>query len=140
MRKIYNLFVKYQNIIAYLFFGVLTTVVNFLVYFPLYNWARLPAVISNVLAWSVAVVFAFFTNKPFVFKSNDWTWKFVLPEFFKFVTCRVGSGLLETAAIWLLVDCLMWNGNWVKILVSIFVVIMNYATSKWFVFIGNEKK
>ena len=126
---------KRWDIISYLFFGALTTLVNFLVYFPLYNWLHWPAAISNVAAWVVAVAFAYLTNKPFVFKSYDWSAKTVIPELTKFVGCRVGSGMLETVIIWLCVDCLIWNGNWIKIIVSVLVVILNYISSKWIVFI-----
>ena len=134
MNRIRALFIKHHDIIIYLIFGGLTTLVNFLVYFPLYNWVEMSGTLSNVIAWSVAVIFAFFTNKPFVFKSYDWSSKIVIPEFAKFISCRIGSGLMETAAIWLFVDLLMWNGNGVKIIVSVLVVILNYISSKWLVF------
>ena len=134
MNRIRALFIKHHDIIIYLIFGGLTTLVNFLVYFPLYNWVEMSGTLSNVIAWSVAVIFAFFTNKPFVFKSYDWSSKTVIPEFTKFISCRIGSGLMETAAIWLFVDLLMWNGNGVKIIVSVLVVILNYISSKWLVF------
>lgn len=136
IRKYINL---YYDVLSYLFFGGLTTLVNFLVYFPLYNWLQLSAVFSNVIAWAVAVAFAFLTNKPFVFKSYDWSRKVVIPELSKFVGCRIGSGFLETVLIWLLVDLLSWNGNWMKIAISVLVVILNYAASKWFVFSGKNK-
>lgn len=134
MNRIRALFIKHHDITIYLIFGGLTTLVNFLVYFPLYNWVEMSGTLSNVIAWSIAVIFAFFTNKPFVFKSYDWSTKTVIPEFAKFISCRIGSGLMETAAIWLFVDLLMWNGNGVKIIVSILVVILNYISSKWLVF------
>ena len=132
--KIRALAFKYWDILVYLFFGALTTLVNFLVYFPMYNWLHLSAALSNVVAWAVAVVFAYLTNKPFVFHSKAWTSGTVIPEFTKFLGCRVGSGLLETAIIWLMVDVLTFNGNLVKILVSVLVVILNYVASKWLVF------
>ena len=68
-------FEKYKGAIIYLFFGALTTVVNYLVYFPCYNLLGLSAAVSSILAWVVAVAFAFVTNKPFVFKSRDWSAK-----------------------------------------------------------------
>ena len=138
MSRIRALLIKHRDVIIYLFFGGLTTLVNFLVYFPLYNWVGMSGTLSNVIAWSVAVIFAFFTNKPFVFKSYDWSSKIVIPEFAKFISCRMGSGLMETAAIWLFVDLLMWNGNGVKIIVSVLVVILNYISSKWLVFKGSD--
>lgn len=108
--------------------------VNYLVYFPLYNYLHLSGVVSNVIAWCTAVIFAYLTNKPFVFKSYDWSMKTVLPELGKFIGCRVGSGALETGVIWLTVDYLKWNGNLMKILVAVLVVILNYVGSKLLVF------
>lgn len=139
MGRIRRLIHQYRNAIFYLFFGGLTTLVNWLVYFPLYNWLGFSGAISNGIAWAVAVVFAFLTNKQFVFESHDWSRKAVMPELVKFVGCRIGSGLFETAMIWLLVDLMLWNGNWVKIFVSIIVVLLNYISSKWLVFVQKER-
>lgn len=134
MEKIKALFKKYEDIISYLFFGVLTTAVNYVVYLPCYNLLGMSGTASNVIAWVGAVAFAYLTNKPFVFKSRDWSAKTVIPELTKFVGCRVGSGLLETAIIFLTVDCLAWNGNGMKLITSILVVILNYVGSKLLVF------
>lgn len=133
-KKISVLIVKHQSLLIYLVFGVLTTVVNYLVYLPCYNIVHISATLSNVIAWAVAVVFAYLTNKPFVFKSRDWSCATVIPELVKFVGCRIGSGLVETLIIFVTVDYLCWNGNLWKLLVSIIVVILNYVGSKVFVF------
>ena len=132
--KIRALVEKYWDILSYLFFGGLTTVVNYIVYLPCYNWLHLSASVSNVIAWVVAVAFAYLTNKPFVFKSHDWSWKTVGPELTKFVGCRIGSGLIETVLIFLTVDLLHWNGNVMKLILSVVVVILNYVGSKLLVF------
>ena len=129
-----NLIRKHWDILVYLFFGVVTTVVNYSVYFPLYNFAGFSAVISNAVAWCVAVAVAFVTNKPFVFKSNDWSVRVWLPELIKFVGCRLGSGAAESLILFITVDLLCWNGNVWKILVSVLVVILNYISSKLLVF------
>ena len=129
-----TLWEKYSDAIPYLFFGVLTTVVNYLVYIPVYNLAGLSATVSNMVAWVVAVAFAFLTNKPFVFKSHDWSWKVLGPELAKFVGCRIGSGLAETVIIFVAVDLLQGNGNLWKLLTSVLVVILNYFGSKLLVF------
>lgn len=134
MKKIGELIRQYYDILAYLFFGGLTTVINYLVYLPCYNLAGLSASVSNMIAWVVSVAFAFLTNKPFVFKSHDWSAKVIVPELTKFVGCRVGSGLLETGTLFLTVDLLDWNGNWIKLIVSVLVVILNYFGSKLLVF------
>lgn len=134
LEKFKKMIKKYYDILMYLLFGVLTTLVNYLVYLPCYNWLELSAAVSNLLAWTVAVVFAYLTNKPFVFKSHDWSFAVVLPELTKFVGCRVTSGLLETAIIFVTVDLLGWDGNLWKIATSVLVVILNYFGSKLLVF------
>lgn len=125
---------KHYDILAYLFFGVLTTVVNYIVYLPCYNLLQLSAAVSNAIAWAAAVAFAYVTNKPFVFKSYDWSAKTVVPELTKFVGSRVASGALETAIIFVTVDLLQWNGNLMKLATSVLVVIFNYVASKLLVF------
>ena len=134
IKKIYALVEKYWDILAYLFFGVLTTVVNYVVYLPCYNLLNMSAVVSNAIAWVVAVAFAYLTNKPFVFKSHDWSAKTVVPELTKFVGCRIGSGLAETLILLVAVDLMHWNGNIWKLLTSVLVVILNYIGSKLLVF------
>lgn len=125
---------KYWDIIVYLFFGVLTTVVNYCIYLPLFNKAHLSAATCNVIAWAAAVAFAFVTNKPFVFRSHDWSTKTVFPELLKFTGCRIVSGVIETLILFVTVDLLSWNGNMWKLFTSVFVVIANYVGSKLLVF------
>ena len=125
---------KHWDMVSYLFFGVLTTIVNYLVYLPLYNLLGISAAFSNIIAWVAAVAFAYVTNKPFVLKSHDWSMKTVLPELGKFVGCRAVSGGLETGLTLLPVDILGWNGNIWKLIISVLVVILNYVSSKLLVF------
>ena len=139
IQKIRDLIEKYWDIVSYLFFGVCTTIVNYLIYIPCYNFLGMSATVSNMIAWVVAVAFAYLTNKPFVFKSYDWSAKTVVPELTKFVGCRVASGVLETVIIFVTVDWLQWNGNWMKLITSILVIILNYFGSKLLVFKEKEK-
>ena len=134
LSKIRDLIKKYWDILSYLFFGVLTTVVNYVVYLPCYNCLGFSAVVSNGIAWVVAVAFAYLTNKPFVFRSHDWSAKTVIPELSKFVGCRIGSGLAESLILLVAVDILGWNGNIWKLLTNVLVVILNYIGSKLLVF------
>ena len=134
MQKIRMLIRKHYDILAYLFFGVLTTVVNYVIYLPCYNLLQLSAAVSNAIAWVAAVAFAYVTNKPFVFRSHDWSAKTVVPELTKFVGSRVASGALEMAIIFVTVDLMLWNGNVMKLVTSVLVVIFNYVASKLLVF------
>ena len=134
MKRIGELIRKYRDVLVYLVFGVLTTVVNYIVYLPCYNLLGLSATVSNVIAWVFAVAFAYVTNKPFVFDSHDWSMETVMPELAKFVGSRVASGAIETGIIFVTVDLLRWNGNLMKLATSVIVVILNYAASKLLVF------
>ena len=134
LQRIKSLFSRYWDIISYLFFGVLTTIVNYLIYLPAYNLLGMSAAASNATAWVVAVAFAYLTNKPFVFKSHDWSKQTVIPELTKFVSCRITSGVLETVILLITVDILGWNGNLWKLTTQIMVVILNYVFSKLIVF------
>ena len=134
IQKIKAMIVKYWEVLIYLVFGVLTTVVNYVIYLPVYNILSLSAALSNAIAWVGAVAFAYLTNKPFVFKSHDWSLKTVVPELTKFVGCRVASGAAETLILLVTVDIFHFNGNIWKLFTSVIVVVLNYIGSKLFVF------
>lgn len=134
MDKIRALIKKYWDIISYLFFGVLTTVVSFLVSNGLYYLFHWSGWSSELISWMAAVAFAYLTNKPFVFRSHDWSAKTVIPELTKFVGSRVGTGLLQLVFITVTVDVLKWDMFWMKAAISVLVVILNYVASKLLVF------
>ena len=130
---------KYWEIISYLIFGGLTTVVDTLVGLPLHYWLHWSATASNAAAWVAAVAFAFLTNKPFVFKSHDWRAKTVFPELGKFVGSRIVSFLIAEAFMAITVDWLKWDYLLMKIIVSVVVVVLNYIGSKLLVFRKMDK-
>ena len=134
IEKLRSLIEKYWDVLSYLFFGVLTTVVNYLIYLPVYNFCGLSAALSNMIAWVGAVIFAFLTNKPFVFQSHDWSRKTVVPEFTKFIATRISSGVLETVILLIAVDTLGGNGNIWKLITQVMVIVVNYVGSKLLVF------
>lgn len=132
--KIRNMIKTHRALVAYMFFGILTTIVDYLVYLPCYNWLELSATVSNMLAWAASVSFAFLTNKPFVFKSHDWSAKTVWPELARFVGTRFTTGAIETLLLLLTADVFGWDGNVMKLAVSLLVVAFNYIGSKLLVF------
>ena len=131
--KLKTLYAKYRETVIYLVFGVLTTVVNYAVYIPLYNFVHLPASVCNGVAWVAAVAFAYVTNKLFVFESKSWN-SGVLGELLRFVGSRVTSGVIETVSLLVTVDILGWNGNIMKLFLAVIVIVLNYILSKFFVF------
>ena len=134
MRKISNCFMKYKGMVLYCVFGLLTTAVNYLVYFPLIYAAGFSAVTSNILSWFAAVLFAFMSNKTLVFGSSDWTFRTVLKELCGFFGCRFLTGALETFVLFISVDLLNANAVTWKVGLSIFIVVLNYFSSKLLVF------
>ncbi len=134
MDKIIQLVKKYWSIISYLFFGVVTTVVNMVVYYLCYHLWGISSDLSTVIAWVIAVLTAFLTNKPFVFGSHDWSPKVLLPEAGSFFGCRLGSGLVELVLMHITVEMLGLPGMLMKLLVNVIVVILNYVASNLLVF------
>lgn len=134
IKKIKALFEKYREMIMYLIFGGLTTLVSFSVYYIFNTPLMLSGLVSNIISWIASVTFAFITNKLFVFDSKDRSAKTLAREAISFYGCRLFSGAVETAFVWLTVDILGWNSMLMKLIVSVFVVIANYFFSKIFVF------
>ena len=132
-------FIKSQGFI-YLVVGGCTTAVNFIIYSFLVYFSLADVLRANAISWCVAVIFAFFTNKHFVFASHDYANFF--KEFYLFVLARIISGVFEIFApsglIFLGLDARLFDieGFWAKAVVSVFVVVANYFFSKYFVFKG----
>ena len=132
--RITDLLRKYKEMISYLFFGVATTLVNFVVYALMTDLLSLKPTPSNITAWFAAVMFAFITNKLFVFESKSMKARVLIGEFGAFFAARIFSGIVENGGFWLCVDVLEFNDWIVKIALSVFVVVMNYITGKFIVF------
>lgn len=130
MHKVLSYALKHKEILIYVAFGVLTTAVNFGVFRLCRGFLNLSAASGNIAAWFIAVLFAFLTNKLFVFKSKRWSRKVIAPEFVKFVACRIGSGVMETVFLFITVDCINGNGTILKLIASGFVMVLNYISGK----------
>lgn len=140
VEKMIDFLNKYKGIIKYLIIGILTTVVNLIVYAIVIRIVKGRYNIANILAWLSAVIFAFFTNKIFVFESKSFERKILKKEFIIFFTSRVGTGVIEIAALPLVVnigfDQLFFKTKGLdgKFLIGAVVVILNYFISKYLVF------
>lgn len=143
-----KLFEKYKELISYVFFGVLATIVS-LVSFKVFNeilGANL-YFLSNVISWLITVIFAYFTNKLWVFESKSWKADVVVKELIEFFGARIFSLVVESAGLWLMIDIMhmgkiSWDifvfnldGNMIaKIIMQVVVVILNYVFSKLVIF------
>lgn len=138
--KMKTLWIKYKEVIMYLIFGVATTVVNWVTYSILMRGTGIPLAVSNAIAWLVSVIFAYVTNKLWVFESKSWKINEVWKEIGLFFSARILSGVFEMVAVpglyYLGVKQTVFGveGFGAKILVSVVVVILNYVFSKLIVF------
>jgi len=126
-------FNKYREVLFYLFFGGCTTLVNIVSFFLL-RLIKLSLYSSNIIAWFLSVLFAFITNKLFVFESKGKSKKEVTKECLSFFGFRLLSLLFDMGIMYLLIDVLSWNEIVSKVLSNIFVIIINYVFSKLFIF------
>lgn len=127
------LFVKYKEVILYLFFGVMTTVVNILT-FQLCRLFYIPLFLSNLIAWLLSVLVAFITNKLFVFESNNTSFSALLKEVLLFFMARVFSLGIDMLVIGCLVNIMMINELLSKIASNVIVIVVNYVLSKFIIF------
>ena len=130
---------KYESVLLYLIFGVLTTFVNIVVYYILFNHVLFSNILSNGIAWVAAVIFAFITNKIWVFKSKTLEIEQVIKELIAFFSARLSTGLLDMAIMYVGVDLLKVNSIYSKIISGVVVVILNYIFSKLFIFRKNKE-
>jgi len=128
---IFELIKKNKEIIMYGIFGVLTTLVNIFVYFILVRVFNFHYLISTIISWIISVLFAYFTNKKYVFESKGNNY---LKEIFAFIGFRILSGIIEIVLMYLFVDTLTFDDLISKVITNIVVVLLNYIFSKLFVF------
>ena len=136
MKKIFELYKKYKEIINYLIFGFLSTMVNLITYYICVTTILNPdnpveLQIANITAWVVAVIFAYIVNRKFVFESKE---KNKVKEATKFISSRLLTLFLDMFVMWLGVSVMKINDKIIKIISQILVIIGNYFISKLFVF------
>lgn len=140
-QKIKSLFLKYKETISYIFFGVATTLVDYAAYILLTSslvamnegWA-------NVLSQAIAILFAFFVNKLFVFEDRSMKLKTFVIQFVEFVSMRLITLGLNSLLFWLLIEKLSMNDLIIKAIVSVIVIILNYIFSKLIIFRKKKDK
>ena len=118
-----------REIIAYLFFGFLTTIVGFSSFWFCRRF-NLSALLSNIVSSVIAIIFAFIVNKHFVFLSKDWSLRNAARELWQFTGGRIVVMAAETGLLFLLVDFIGFNDNICKIITTVLVMITNYIISK----------
>lgn len=130
-KKVKNIYTLYRPEFIYLVVGGLTTLINFAIYFMAKEIAHIHYIASNILAWVVAVLFAYAANRTWVFYSKGTD---ILLEIWLFIMSRIFSLTLETMLLFAAVDILHISDFIAKITIAVLVVICNYMTGKWIVF------
>lgn len=138
IKKIKEYYIFNKEVILYLFFGVCTTAINVICYELLYDILKQKNIDSTIIAWIAAVIFAFITNKLYVFESRKTSLSQSVKEAFSFFGCRALTGVLDVLIMFITVDVLKWNGLVWKTISNIIVIIINYAASKFFIFKNRE--
>lgn len=134
MKSLLQLAKKYRELIAYGIFGVGATLINILAYYLFADVLGVQYMVSNAIAWVLAFLFAFVTNKLFVFESKSWSGATAAKEMWGFFLARAGTGVLDMAMMWLLAGVLHVNEMFAKVFVNILVIIINYVASKFWIF------
>ncbi len=128
---------KNREVISYLIFGVLTTLVNYLCYYLAKDFFSLDYRLSNFIAWFFSVLFAFITNKHLVFLSES-KGTDLLKEAGKFYFYRILSLVIDMGAMIVLISGLHLNDFLAKTITQVLVIVLNYVFSKWFIFKGGK--
>ena len=134
MEKILNLYKQFKEQILYIVFGVLTTAINIIAFFVCSRLVNLSLIPSNIIAWILSVLFAFITNKIYVFNSKNYSFSVVLRELIDFIVARGATGILDLVLMYLFVSIIGIEDMISKIIINIIVIILNYILSKLYVF------
>lgn len=130
----WDLYEKNKDIILYVFFGICTTVINVLLYAVFARQMHLGTMVSTVLAWVLAVLFAYITNRRWVFKSKAHSVKEIVVEVWAFFLCRIATGMLDWAMMFVFVEKFLLNDVFIKMIANMAVIVLNYIGSKCVIF------
>lgn len=134
MEKLKALYTKYREPILYVWFGGWTTVVNYVSYLLFADVLKVQYLGSTGIAWFLSVLFAYVTNRKWVFASAADTPKAVAAECASFFGSRIFTGLCDAGLMFLCVTLLHWNDKLCKLLINVLVIVLNFVLSKLFVF------
>ena len=138
MKKLWDfgwgLYKKHEEGINYLIFGFLAFVLNYILYFLFADAMQMHYMAATVLSWVLTVVFAYWTNRTFVFKSQNKDTGSVVKEFVSFIGARIATEVLELVLMYVMVDMLSINDKISKLVCQVLVILANYVLSKIWIF------
>lgn len=131
---LFKLLKQYEAALLYVVFGVLTTIINVVAYMVCYNTLGMPNLVANAIAWFLAIVVAFITNKLWVFNSKSLHASTIIPEFIKFLVARLATGALDMAIMFAGVDAAHLDPALIKVVSNVVVIVLNFVLSKLYIF------
>lgn len=134
MDFIWKMYKKYEDVILYLFFGGLTFLVCMVSYYICATPMGMNYMVANVISWIIAVLFAYITNRVFVFRSKVKDFNGIMKELWMFITCRLSTGVMEMVIMFVGVTLLQCNDLIVKGIAQVLVILSNYVLSKLLIF------
>ncbi len=138
MKKLWNfawdMYRKYEEGINYLFWGGVAFVLSMVLFYIFANIMMLDEQIANIITWVICVIFAYLTNRTFVFKSKTTGAKAVTKEFVDFTAARLATLVLENAVLFVCIDLFLWHNMLAKLLGQFLVIVSNYVLSKLWIF------
>ena len=138
INKITTFISRYRDAISYIITGGLTTLVNLVVFTVLCELLSVDITVSNIISVAAAILFAYVTNKIFVFRSKCPDMRSLAGEFARFVSARLITMVIEVGGVFLLVNIMGMQPLVGKLLTQIIVVIGNYFISKFLVFVHKK--
>lgn len=134
LKKLADWYREHREGMRYLVFGVLSTIINIVVFAICERILHLSTIISNVIAWTIAVLFAYVTNKLYVFDSKTTKKQELAKEIISFFSARIFTLVVETIFLKIVIDELGLNEILMKIISNVIVIVLNYVFSKIFIF------
>ncbi|MCI9064094.1 MAG: GtrA family protein [Clostridia bacterium] len=138
LKKLADWYRKHREAMRYLIFGGLSTVVNIVIFTICFNYIKISTTASNCIAWIISVIFAYITNKIWVFYSKTDNIRQLVKEIISFLGARVFTLVFETIFLIIVIDKLHFNTIFMKIISNILVILMNFVFSKIFIFKKNK--
>lgn len=132
--KLKEMMEKYKDIVSYAIFGILTTIINIVVYLFFAHILKKEIMLSTLAAWFFSVLFAYVTNRKWVFHSGILTFSNIIREAVAFFICRLATGMADILIMFVFVNIFHFNDLFIKIISNIAVIILNYVASKWIIF------
>ena len=132
--KLKEMMEKYKDIVPYAIFGILTTIINIVVYLFFAHILKKEVMLSTLAAWFLSVLFTYVTNRKWVFHSGVLTFSNIIREAVAFFICRLATGIADILIMFIFVNIFHFNDLFIKIISNIAVIILNYVASKWIIF------